>query len=336
MVTIEEVAKDANVSIASVSYAMNNKTGVSKKTKKRIIESAEKLGYIPNSLAQSLLTDKTNVIGLVIPGITGPFRGQFVDSLTRYAQQSGYYLMIGITDGKVDREKEIIKTFISKMIDALIIVPDDDRNNEFYAQISKLADKRNLPFLIALMHIEDVNASFVTSDHMEGHYMLASYLFNCGYKDIVYTNVTNKYYHLQKSKGFKKAAAEAGVDVRIFDVVINEIYDEYKIGCQFMKNFFENGEPLPQLFIAATSMFAYGMVNIIHEHGLRIPEDVGITGFDSSVLPEFEPISLTTVSTLTDSISRYCVEVVCAENYRIREIIVKPELIIGESTLSSV
>jgi len=336
MVTIKDVAKKAGVSIAAVSYALNNKSGVNEETKKNIKRVAEEMGYVPNSLAQGLLSKKTNFIGLIVPDIANVYTANFITYLNQYAYENNFFLLLGNTSGDIEEEKKIVDKFIGKNVDALIIVPHNYRNEGFYLDLIKSARKKKVPFLFANMSFPGIKSSFVVPDFEEGQYKITKFLLDSGLKEFVFMGgPKNHYYSEIKYQGFLRALNEANItylDENYVECGRNYTFDDgYKMIKEYVKN-----SPLPEAFIAVSDLMALGIVQGLNECGINVPEDVSVTGFDDIEVPTVKSINLTTVRVPLKNMAKLCIDILKegAGGNVLKQFVLQPEVVVGESVKS--
>jgi len=333
MITIKDVARKAGVSIAAVSYALNDKAGVNEDTKRRIKKLAEEMGYVPNSLAQGLLSKKTHVIGLIVPDIANAYTSAFLKYLNLYAHQSSYFLLLGSTSGSVEEEKKVIDSFIGRNVDALIIVPHNYCGEDFYRDVLAKASRKHVPYIFANMNFPGIKSSYVVADFEEGQYAITSYLLRNGYRDFAYIGGSEEHYYSKvKYQGFQRACDEFGLQLpegRYLDCGLNYTFSE---GYRIIKEY-TSKRTLPEVFTAVNDLIALGIIKGLSEQGIRVPEDVSVTGFDGLDVEILQAASLTTVRVPLEDMARLCIEILDAgpEQNIQRQIVLQPELVPGST-----
>ena len=340
MVTIKDVAKKTGVSIAAVSYALNNKRGVNEDTKRKIKRVADEMGYFPNSLAQGLHSKKTNIIGLIIPDIANVYTANFITFLNQYAYKNNFFLLLGNTSGEIEEEKKIVDKFIGKNVDALIIVPHNYRNEGFYQDLIKVARKKKVPFLFANMSFPGIKSSSVVPDFEEGQYRITKYLINNGLKDFVFMGGPKTHYYSEiKYHGFQRALEEASIilgEDGYIECGRNYTFDD---GYKMIKKYVIKS-PLPDAFVVVSDLLALGIVKGLSECGIKVPEDVSVTGFDDIEVPTLKSINLTTVRVPLKSMAKLCIEILKEsdneKDYLLKQLVLQTEIVIGDSVKSRV
>lgn len=333
MVNIKDVAKKAGVSIAAVSYALNDKAGVNEEKKKIIKQIAEEMGYIPNSLAKGLLLKKTDVIGIVVPDISAAYTASFLKHLDRYARDRKFFLLLGSTSNDVITELEIINRFISKNVDALVITPGNYYDETVYEGIVADIHKRHIPFLFTSMSFPNIKSSYVVPDLEDGEYRMTRYLLENGLKDFVFLG-GRKHHHYTgvKYKGFQKACREFLTEFdesRFIECGENYSFEEgYAATAAFLKH-----AKLPEAFVCVNDLMAYGAVKGLKEHGLSVPEDVSVVGYDDLEFPTIDAVGLTTVRIPLEEMAKRSIEILGGDTEpdRLKQLVLRPELVIRDS-----
>jgi LacI family transcriptional regulator len=129
-VTIKDVAKAAQVSVATASMAINNRPGIKKETRDKVVSVAKELHYYPDYSARSLVTRDSNSLGLIIPEIQNPFYSAIVDYMTQLAEERGYQMLLAISNNSSQQEKAYIEMFLSKSVKGIINLPMIANNPE--------------------------------------------------------------------------------------------------------------------------------------------------------------------------------------------------------------
>ncbi len=335
MITIKDVAKRAGVSTATVSHVLNDTGRANEETRRRVKQVADELGYIPNSLAQGLLSRKTNIIGVILPDLSNIYNASFIKYLNIYAKENNYYLLIGSTDGVLGEEKQVLEGFIGKNVDALIIAPHNYCDNSFYEEILAKAGKRHIPLLFANMSFPGIKSSFIVPDLEEGEYLVTCYLLERGLRNLVFVGgEMSHYYTAVKYKGFVRALDQYGIrhdKNNYFECGRNYGFDD---GYAAIREYL-SGNKLPEAFVVTNDVMAYGVMRGILEKGFGIPEDVSVVGFDGIEMPVPDPVPVTTVRIPLEEIAKLCIETIRNDTGKklLKQYILQPELLIRKSTV---
>lgn len=333
MVTIKDVAKKAGVSIAAVSYALNGKGGVKEETKRRVLQIAEEMGYIPNSLAQGLLLKKTHVIGVVIPDISNTYTANFIKYLEMYARKNGFFLLISTLFNSSESEIDVFNKLIAKNVDGFIITPGA-YEEAVYKQVCAKMNKRNIPYIFANINFPGIKSSFVVPDLEEGEYQLTRSLLEMGFRDIAFAGGSRDFYTSAiRYKGFRQALDDFGLthdETRYIDCG-NKL--DFKDGYRTISEYL-NRYSLPEVFVALNDSMAYGIIKALKELGLKVPENVGVAGFDDIEMPTVDTVPLTTVRIPVEELARLCIEVMKETEGKkiLKQFLLSTEVVIRQST----
>ena len=178
-VTIKDIARELGICYSSVSRALNGKPGVSQETRKKITETAERMGYRPNELARGLVSRISKTIGVIIPEILNPLFNEITTGILETANKNKYDVFLCISNWDRKKEKEYLQTFIDKRVDGVIIKSADDSPADNF-------DNLNLPVIGFEKSSARENFSYVEVDNVKGGYIAADYLLECGYRKIAF------------------------------------------------------------------------------------------------------------------------------------------------------
>ncbi len=333
MANIHDVAKRAGVSTASVSYALSGKDGISEQTRAKILAIADEMGYVPNELAQGLLKNRTGVFGVVLPDISNTYSANFIKYLEKYAAEHDRYIIIGCTLGSTQKENQIVKSFIGKKVDGLIISPGNYDSS--YNALTEYMHKRKTPFVMANLSFPEIKCNYVVPDLEEGAYMITKHVLSKGHRDLVFMGGMQKHYYTEvRLGGFLRALREhSGTSA---DGEYIECGEEYSFaeGCDNVKKLLERPR-LPQAVIAVNDLVAYGIIAGLKEKGILVPRDISVTGFDHASIPVPTDYRLTTVNIPLEEMASMCVDILLkAKNSKTYwHTILKPDIIIGDTVI---
>ncbi|HHT09576.1 MAG TPA: LacI family transcriptional regulator, partial [Candidatus Atribacteria bacterium] len=184
MTTIRDVARLAGVAPSTASLALNSRKRVSSKTREKVLQAAQALGYIPNSLAKNLTAQKTGIIGILMAEIINPYHASLTHFIQKELRKKSYRMNLGITEGEALIEEEVLKDFISQKVDGVLIHTADIINfnlSTFYELI-----RREIPTVLIGGGFEGVNLPIVDVELEKGIYKLTRYLIQRGYKRFLF------------------------------------------------------------------------------------------------------------------------------------------------------
>lgn len=274
-ITIRDVAREAGVSVATVSRALNQNYPVSEKLRKRIDAAVEKLDFHPNAIARTLKTNNTNIIGFLVSDISNPFFTTILKGVEDVMQPSGYNVISGSTNGQQSTERSYLNLLMEKKVDG-IIINTTGMNNAYIINISK-----KVPVVLSHRAIAspDFVGDLVGSDDFTGIKELTSHLLALGHRKIGLVNgsvqvSTGK----DRYEGFCAAMRRADILVdQDYPYVLNLGYsDQY--GYMGAKELMEREEP-PTALVLSNNELALGALNYLHDHNIKVPRDVSLVAF---------------------------------------------------------
>lgn len=284
---IKDVAKYANVSVATVSRVFNGTGAVAEQTKKDILEAARLLGYSPNLLGKNLREKKTRIVLVMLSSLANTFCSKVVHGIEREAAKSGYHIMICATGGVRESEEVYLNFVRNKLADGMIILNSSLSETEM-REYSAL-----FPIVQCSEYSDTKTTPFVSVDNRAAAYDAVNRLIQNGRKKIAYMGVDNGLISSRlRMEGYRAALADAGL---AFDerLVLCGNYG-YRNAIRVMKDFLKKNISFDALF-AISDRMAAGAITALREAGICVPKDVGVIGFDNTdITYMFEP----TISTV--------------------------------------
>ena len=330
--TIKDVASLSGVSKSTVSRVINKKKYVSKNSKERVLNIINEFGYIPDGIARSLKTKETYTIGLIIPDITNPFYSETVKIIEKNLRKLGYSLIICNTENRHNLQNKYIDILKQKKVDGIIfgsVRINDSNINNLLAQ--------GLPYITYHRKIEDKNSNYVISDDIAGIKTAVKHLVDLGHKNIVYISGPTEFSTaINRLKGFIEARNIFNLNNS--DNLIKEGgYSEYQ-SWQVTKEII-NLTPRPSAIIAANDLMAISALDCILYHGLSVPKDISLIGYDNINLASHARIQLTTVSVDKKNMAKKTANLLIKEiinkksSPKLIQITLKTKLIIRKTTM---
>lgn len=287
-ITLKMVAERAGVSVNTVSRAINNKSDINEETKKRVLKVAQELGYVQNATAVALRTKKTRTLGVVIADNRNPFYAEVLNGIEEAAREKNYHIILANTQRDYQKEEEAINLLLAKRVDGLLITPVQDRNDDIKKLIAA-----NIPFVIVGRDFENIEVDAVYNDEVKGGFFATEYLIKKGHKRIAFINgFLHKSPAQGRLEGYKKALKEHGIPLDDMMVSVGDI--DVEDGYERTKQMLEKNLDFTAIF-AYNDMMAFGAMQAIKEKGLRIPEDIGLVGYDDIPFSSLISPSLTTI-----------------------------------------
>ena len=288
-IKLGDIAKACGVSIGTVSLALNDSPLVNEDTKRLIKETADRMGYIPNEMARSLVKRRSKQVGVIVPDIMNTFYATFVSELNKRVQKEGYTLSIYISNNVPDTENKIVDRMLRDSVEGIIIVPVNEGNasSEYVKRLSSL----RVPFLFAVDNYEGTRAVCVMSDYRKGMYDITKHLIDKGYEDIAFLSGDVSVASLHaRLEGYSRAMAEYALDGKVIPVRSID-YDGAREAVQRCID----GGTLPGVFACPNDMMALGAINTLKSAGISVPEQCAVTGFDNVIFSEISSVPITTV-----------------------------------------
>ncbi|MCD5415410.1 MAG: LacI family transcriptional regulator [Clostridiales bacterium] len=289
-ITIKEIASMSEVSTATVSKVLSGKDEkISNRTRNRILKLAKAHNYIPNRIASSLVTKKTQTLGLIIPNIANPFFPEIARGTEDFAHEKGYTLILCNTDDQLEKEERYINMLEEKMVDGIIFTASSQRHDK----LERLC-RVKVPVIMVDREVEGLAAQGkVVVDNILGAYDAVKYLVELGYEYILHITgpMTSKPAR-DRLEGYKRALIDSGIvfhDNRFFS---HEFNSEW--GYKTLNQVIASKITFDAIF-CGNDLIAIGVLKALRQQGLRVPEDVGLVGFDNIHMARMMDPELTTV-----------------------------------------
>ena len=283
--TINDVADKAGVSKSLVSLVMRNANSVSDHRRAAVLAAAEELGYRPNAIARSLVSQKTYVVGVTVSDFRNPFFTDVVEGITKVAKANGYQTLINTGDRTTDGETDAIDTFLQLRTDGIILVGTvvDD---ETIGRIGAVS-----PLVSASYASRSADIDSVVTDDVKGTRLAVQHLVALGHRDIAHITGGRGAGANRRVRGFRSAMAAEGLSESAR--VVEGEYTESG-GISGMAELFSSGTK-PTAVFAANDQAAMGVLRGLAARGVAVPDDVSVIGYDDTDLAGFEHINLTSV-----------------------------------------
>jgi LacI family transcriptional regulator len=326
-ITIKDVARELGVSYSSISRALNGKEGVSKETRDKILEAAERMGYQPNDLARGLVNKISKTVGVIIPDINNPFFGEIVAGITDASNENEYNIFLCISGWDPQIEKEYFNTLRKKRVDG-IILKSAGKNEEY--------DDVKSPLMIIERYNKFNEKDSVEVDNEMGGYLAVKHLLDCGYRNLAI--IMGKEDHsasLRRRIGAEKAMEQYGMTMN------NDLVAEGRFsiegGRQAAKTLFESNHSIDAVF-CMNDLIALGVLQYCNEQNISVPDEVGVVGYDNISYAGLPQIRLTTIHQPKYELGKMLFETLLEEIQQqdtkrpTKKIILSPELKIRETT----
>lgn len=292
-VTLKHIAEALGVSTMTVSRALNNRSNVDERTREKIVSKAESMGYTPNRVAKSLVSQKTQTIGVVIPEITHAFFPEVVRGIEEITYQTDYQLILTNANEQFEREKHAIQTLRSQQVDGILVSSSltvDDYS--FYETILEAGTK--LVFFdrcirdigVSCVHVNDKYSSEEITKHLiEVH----------DYKKIAhFSGPRSVAIGRERFLGYQSALVKNGLEMRDEWIIDSGFKEEG--GYQAMMQILNLPESdWPEAVVCVNDPVAFGAMEALKEKEVKVPDDIAITGFSDEIRAPLVSVPLTTV-----------------------------------------
>jgi LacI family transcriptional regulator len=326
--TLKDIADRAGVSMTTVSRALQNKSDISLPTIERIRKLADEFGYVHNSVAKSLRSQETRIVGLVVADSSNPFYGPVIKGAEATLAQNGYSVILCDTDESYQREKDAIDVLLGHRVDGLLITPAQSENNDISALIAK-----GVPFVLVGRSFKDFEVDCVVCDDRRGASAATEHLLRLGHSNILLLNAPGYISSAaDRRSGYEEALRARGLEVD--GRLIYESDPTTESAYNTVKRALVEGVVFSALF-AFNDIMLIGALQALKEHGAKVPSEVSMVGFD-----DLEFLSLLDPPMTSVRIQRYQMGVESANlllsrikgRTEAQKIILPAELIIRGST----
>ncbi|WP_027409626.1 catabolite control protein A [Anoxybacteroides tepidamans] len=287
-VTIYDVAREANVSMATVSRVVNGNPNVKPSTRKKVLEAIERLGYRPNAVARGLASKKTTTVGVIIPDISSIFFAELARGIEDIATMYKYNIILSNSDQNKEKELHLLNTMLAKQVDGIVFMG----GNITHEHVSEF-QKSPVPIVLAATIEQNEAIPSVNIDYEQAAFEAVNHLLDKGHTRIAYvTGPADDPVNQKKLSGYRRAFTERGL---AYDeaLVIEGDYS-YDSGIEAYEKMMEL-ENKPTAVFAGTDEMALGVIHGAQDHGIHVPEQIEVVGFDNTRLATMVRPRLTTV-----------------------------------------
>jgi LacI family transcriptional regulator len=291
MVTIKDVAREAGVSIATVSRVYNNSDLVRADTRAHVQAVAARLGYSPHGSARSLITSKTSTIGVLLPDLYGEFFSEVIRGIDQTAQREGYHLLVSSSHDAASEIDAALRSMRGR-VDGLIVMSP---NLDAHVAVRRLAAHFPVVLLNAAVDGEgDEDAlDAITVANRDGAHAMVRHLLRLGHRRIaIITGAARNFDALERLRGYRAALHAAGIAPRPEWEQSGDFSEGsgYRAAREILRL-----EPRPTAIFASNDAMAIGALSALHEAGVRVPEEIAVAGFDDIPMAKYMNPPLSTV-----------------------------------------
>jgi len=335
IITLKELALQLNLSISTVSRALNDHPDISEATKKKVRLLADDLNYVPNIFAKGFRTHKTNIIGVIVPNITHYFTTTILKGILEEASTRGYRIIISESNNDINKQAEMLKTMVQFGVDGILIsLSKKTRKVENIIQI-----RDTTPLILFDKVSNKIPCTQIVINEEEAAFSAVEHLINIGKKRIAIIKEGDNSYNSEKRyKGYLRALKEYNIPVD--EKIILNVDDISLIQGKRMTNILLSIKNRPDAIFAITDSAAIGVIKTLKKFKIKIPEEIAVVGFSNSSHSVIIEPKLTTIDQPGERIGataiKYLIEEIDNPNEFTsnKTVEIRSNLIIRDSTFS--
>jgi LacI family transcriptional regulator len=329
-VTIKDVAREASVSVATVSRALNGHENVAEGVRKHVTEIANRLRYQPHAAARSLSSRRTQTIGVVLPDLYGEFFSELIRGIDAVARARRQHLLVSSYHGHPEEQGEALRAMRGRVDGLLVLSPYADRPGFLTDNLPSA-----LPAVLINTHLPDATYPVLSVDNFGGASAMVEHLAEAGHKRIAFIcGPEDNFDASERLRGYRTALAQHLTDAQPIELPGD--FDEssgYEAGKRIL-----GSKQRPDAVFAANDMMALGCLYAFNEAGIKVPSDIALAGFDDIPLARFVHPTLTTMRVSIAelgglALTRLLQSIESEESQPSTLQMLVPELIVRESSL---
>lgn len=324
MNSIKNVAMRAGVSTSTVSRVLSNKPYVSEDVRTRVMDAIRELDYRPNQVARSLRSQQSTTLGLIVSDVCNPFFTDVSRSVEDCAYEKGFSVFLCNSDEDEKKEKFYLQEMIDKNVAGVILSPTQKASENF----QNLAI--NVPLVVYDRAVKGMEVDTIIIDNRDSAFNLTNHLLENGYSQIagIFCNVTTG---VERRSGFEKAISDAGLTIPQIIMTHPSLESGYNAAKKLL-----SVSPRPDAIFTSDNLVLAGALQAINELGVKIPDELGLVGYDDVAWMTLMHPSITVVRQPTDQIAHMAVDLLMQRIDNPRrpplQMILKGQIIIRESS----
>lgn len=324
MVTLKDVAKEAGLTVGTVSRVINNRGYISDKTREKVFRVMDELDYRPNEIARSLSKQRTNTIGVIVPHIEHPYFSKLIRCIEKVVSKENQKMILCNSEEEKEKEIDYIDMFKSNRVDGIILCSG-------YLDINKFLDLK-IPVITIERELECGIVS-IECDNYEGGVLAAKHLIKCGSKNIVhFSGIKNvKMPADQRALGFAKTCEKNKVKYKEIKYEKGMYYTlEYH---KYIEEILKQDKEIDGIF-ASSDLIAAQVIQVCSKLDIKIPEDVNLIGFDDVNVASLTTPRITTIRQPVEEMAEQAVYAILKSKEKVvpSKVVLPVELIVREST----
>ena len=288
--TIKDVAKLAGVSISTVSRVINNSKPVSPEVRRKVLDAIKQLDYKPNEVARSLVTRKSNLIGVIVTDIGNSYVAEMVRGIEEVGRMYNFDIILSSSYGNEDAELKFITFLTRKQVEGIILISEENKNI-----VVDEIESYKIPFIYLNRYYNNYDLPTVSIDNSKASFAMTEYLIDQGHESLLYISYESDSKHsveMSKIEGYNKAIKDKGKKGFLFNAKGFTIQDGYDIGESVLDFVRQNN--ITAIFCGHDEI-AIGLMSYCYDNHIKVPEDISICGFGDKKIASIYRPRLTTV-----------------------------------------
>ena len=332
--TIIDVAKKAQVSVATVSRVVNGNYPVKDSTRRKVLEAIRDLKYIPNMQARELNTQRSSIIGIIVPSLFNTFFAEVVNGIESFTASSGYSLLLTYTKDNPISEKRCMNELLMRNVSGIInISPNTEKvASDFFDQIAE-----RMPMVFINSYVKRPAISYVNNDEQIGTKIALEYLISLGHKNICFIRGDRSDSYEFKQNAYEEIMKKMHNfrEDYILNIGAGNSIETVELTAEKVVETLQEKKEITAIF-SCNDLMGIGAVNGCHRLGIKVPQDMSVMGFDNILLSNFIEPKLTTMDqnmmTLGWTAASLLMEKIANENKTSRQVVLQNTLVLRDTT----
>jgi len=290
--TLRDIAKEAGVSICTVSRVLNNPKAIQVRdeTRRRVLGAAQRLSYRPNIMARGLVKKRTNLIGVVVPSLTNSFLSETVQGIQDIAEELSCSVLLYTHRYNPAKEAEYLQVLRDKGVDGIIWMPMFESNIPLALELEK-----EIPIVQIHTAFKSLTSPYVTAEHEKGAYLATEHLIKLGHHRVAHFGLSDDIHGKLRHLGYMRALTEYQIpyDPQLVFEAGYDWHNGYAAAQELLKL---PADLRPTAVFCCGDMTAWGAVESFKKAGLAVPEEMAVVGFDDLAIAAWMEVPLTTIA----------------------------------------